>query len=383
MVTGETPPQSSIPASTSRWRGSAPGERLGGACTLISGPKTRRAAATVQSRSSRLGSGAPAILVPGFALKFWTMISWMWPWRSWISRIARSDSIRSRRVSPMPMRIPEVNGTRSSPARRSVASRTFGPLVRGPVVDAAALAEPRRSALEHDPGRYRHRTQPAKVVGGEHARIHVREEPGLLEDDPAHGDEIVDGGLVPEAGELLARRPVAELRLVAEGEERLAAAGPFAGLGDGEHFVRGEVGGAQATRGLRERAVVAHVAAKLGEGDEHLRRERGHLGVPLVADRPRGAEQALEVGRIEEIERFLGVGTPGPDPCGKSARLRRRRRAVMRPRSRSRLPHLRRAGRTLCLGLHFAPCRGAIPAIGLRVPHGVPRGVVARSVRDR
>ena len=126
MVTGETPPQSSIPASTRRVNDAVPGERLGGACTLISAPKTRRVAATVQRRSSRLGSGAPAIFVPGFARKFWTMISWMWPWRSWISRIARSDSMRSRRVSPMPMRIPVVNGTRASPPRRRVASRTSG-----------------------------------------------------------------------------------------------------------------------------------------------------------------------------------------------------------------------------------------------------------------
>ena len=36
--------------------------------------------------------------------------------------------MRSRRVSPMPMRIPVVNGIRSSPPRRRVARRTSGTL---------------------------------------------------------------------------------------------------------------------------------------------------------------------------------------------------------------------------------------------------------------
>jgi hypothetical protein len=54
-VIGETPPQSLIPAATIF--SSAPGERLGGACTLIAGPSTSRATAIVHSRSSSDGSG--------------------------------------------------------------------------------------------------------------------------------------------------------------------------------------------------------------------------------------------------------------------------------------------------------------------------------------
>ena len=46
---------------------------------FISGPSTSRAAAAVHSSSSSDGSGASAIIVPGFARKFWTITSWMWP----------------------------------------------------------------------------------------------------------------------------------------------------------------------------------------------------------------------------------------------------------------------------------------------------------------
>ena len=42
--------------------------------------------------------------------------------------MASSDSMRSRRVSPIPMRIPVVNGTASAPARSRVASLTAGSL---------------------------------------------------------------------------------------------------------------------------------------------------------------------------------------------------------------------------------------------------------------
>ena len=49
----------------------------------------------VQTWSSSDGSAAPLMRVPGLARKFWTMISWMWPWRSCRSRMASSASMRS------------------------------------------------------------------------------------------------------------------------------------------------------------------------------------------------------------------------------------------------------------------------------------------------
>ena len=51
-----------------------------------------------------------AMRVPGLGRKFCTMISWICPWASCRSRNASSASIRSRRVSPMPMRMPGGEG---------------------------------------------------------------------------------------------------------------------------------------------------------------------------------------------------------------------------------------------------------------------------------
>ncbi len=61
IVTGDTPPQSLMPASSNRGKSSY--ERLGGAWMFISGPSTSRAAAAVHRSSSSDGSGAAAIFV--------------------------------------------------------------------------------------------------------------------------------------------------------------------------------------------------------------------------------------------------------------------------------------------------------------------------------
>ncbi len=122
IVTGETPPQSSIPASSRAAKSSV---RFGGACTATSGGRISRAAAIVHRSSSSGGSGAAAIRVPGFARKFWTITSWTW---GPAAAIAASASSRSARVSPIPIRIPVVNGTFASPASRSVSRRSAGSL---------------------------------------------------------------------------------------------------------------------------------------------------------------------------------------------------------------------------------------------------------------
>ena len=56
----------------------------------------------------------------------------MWPWRSCSSASFASDAIRSSSVSPIPTRIPLVNGILSSPAAAIVSIRRAGCLVGDP-----------------------------------------------------------------------------------------------------------------------------------------------------------------------------------------------------------------------------------------------------------
>ena len=77
-VSGETPPQSSTPASSSA-RHSARSTRLGGAWTRALGPSTSRVTAMAARYSSRPRSSACRIAVSGLARKFWTITSWTAP----------------------------------------------------------------------------------------------------------------------------------------------------------------------------------------------------------------------------------------------------------------------------------------------------------------
>ena len=102
--------------------------RFGGAWIRASGPSTSRATATVAARSANSASGVDRIAVSGLARKFWMITSWMWPYSRPMRRIACRDSARSASVSPMPMRMPVVNGTPTRPASASTRSRTAGSL---------------------------------------------------------------------------------------------------------------------------------------------------------------------------------------------------------------------------------------------------------------
>jgi hypothetical protein len=121
----------------------------------------------------------------------------------------------------------------------------------------------------------------------------VRQQSGLLEHEPGAAREVLDRRLAAERSQLLARRPVTALRLVAEREERFAATGDRPGPRDLEHLLLGHVRALAASRRPGEGAVVANVPAELRQRDEDLRRVRDdraaaestRLGAELVGRR--------------------------------------------------------------------------------------------------
>ncbi len=102
--------------------------RLGGAWIRARGPMMIRDTATVAASSRNSASGIPRIAVSGLARKFWMMTSWTCPNSRAVRRIAKIESTRSARVSPIPIRMPVVNGTPTRPASSSTRSRTAGSL---------------------------------------------------------------------------------------------------------------------------------------------------------------------------------------------------------------------------------------------------------------
>ena len=93
----------------------------------------------------------------------------------------------------------------------------------------------------------------------------MRQEAGLAQDQPGHLGEIGERRFVAEPGERLARRGIAQFGLVAEGEQRLVAARLGPGAGDRQHRLGVEISGLARPRRMGEGAVMADVAAQLGQ----------------------------------------------------------------------------------------------------------------------
>ena len=221
--------------------------------------------------------------VPGFARKFWTMTSWTCPCSSPSAFSASSASIRSSRVSPIPMRIPLVNGTASSPASRIVSRRRAGSL-SGEAQCGPPFA-PSRSAvvssmipIEAETGRSA--SSSARVIT---PGLRCGQQARLLEHEPRAALEILERRRAAERAQLLARDLVAQLGLVAEREERLAAARRRTRARDREHLLLGHERALAAPRRPRERAVAADVAAERRQRDEDLRRVRDERAWPQRA----------------------------------------------------------------------------------------------------
>ena len=221
-----------------------------------------------------MGSGASAIFVPGLARKFCTITSCRWPWRSCRSRSASSASTRSRRVSPMPIRMPLVYGMARRPARSMASRRTSGSLSGEPKCGPPRCDNRALAVSSMIPCEALTSPQGEQLVVVQDAGIGVRQQARLAQHEARAMRQVGRGRGEAEPVELLACRPVAQLGLVAEREQRLVAAGQPPCLGDREHLVLAHVAALAAPRRARERAVVADVAAEVRERNEDLRRER-------------------------------------------------------------------------------------------------------------
>ena len=178
--------------------------------------------------------------------------------------------MRSSRVSPMPIRMPVVNGTRSSPAIRIVSSRAAGILV-GRAEVRAARSHSRADALS---SMMPCETDTVRSATARRASMH----PGLTcgsspvsssTSAPPRPDR--QSWCVTERVELFARSAVAQLGLVAQSEQRLLAAGRLPGRAiPAPRRARGTRGSPVARR-LRERAVVATSRHSFVSGTNTLR----------------------------------------------------------------------------------------------------------------
>src|SRR5712691_10203139 len=106
-----------------------------------------------------------------------------------------------------------------------------------------------------------------------------------------------------EPGKLIAGGAIAQLRLVAEREQGLLAAGRLSGPRDGKHLVEGQIRALVPARRMRKRAVMANVAAKLRQRNENLARIRDDRTVRGIAPAGGCAQQWVQIA-VHERQRF-------------------------------------------------------------------------------
>ena len=177
-------------------------------------------------------------------------------------------------------------------------------LVRRAVVRPALLAQPPGHRFEHDPRRHRDFAQASQLLPGHHPGIDVRQEPGLLVHAARSVHQVIDGGGEARFGEPLARRPVPALGLIAQGEQGLRASGRSPAARDRHRLVHRKVRRPNIARGFREGAVVAYVAAELGEGNEDLGGPGHDIARTAVTHAAGGLHQRVRILEPGERERF-------------------------------------------------------------------------------
>ncbi len=158
-----------------------------------------------------------------------------------------------------------------------------GMLVGRAVVHAALFTKPLAGRFEHDALAGSDRAQRGDLLARHDAGIGVRQQACLAQHQAAHRRQIFDRGLVTQRRQRIARRLVAQLRLVAQGEQRLGAARRLTGTGDGEDLLRRQVGRLAGPRPLGKGTVVADVAAQVRQRNEDLARVRDQPAVAAIA----------------------------------------------------------------------------------------------------
>ncbi len=187
--------------------------------------------------------------------------------------------VSARSVQSLPDTDQQSRGERDRQAARvsQRAQPDLRILVRAAVVSQAlGLEQPPRRGLQHHAHRRRHRLEPGQLRPAHDAGVQMRQQTGLLQHPDGHRPHVVQRRIVATLVEPLPGLVPPRLRPVTERKQRLLATQ----FGTATRHLEDLVGLHVHAGALRpqlagnrdERAVVAGVAAQMGDGNEHLAR---------------------------------------------------------------------------------------------------------------
>ena len=247
---------------------------------------------------------------------------------------ASSAAIRSSSVSPMPTRIPLVNGIFSSPAARIVVEPRLGVLGRRALVGDEVGVD----RLQHQPLRGGHLAQAGQVLLRQDAEVGVREQPALERPLADPGDVGGEVG-VPELGQLRGDARVVVGRLAGQDQQLLDVAARGA-VEDPLDLV----GLVQVRLVRRERAVLAVAPARPGERQREVARESDPSAHPAPSYAARVRMRLLLLALVLVLGGCGGGGeSERPERAGHAAARLHAQRGPRRDlrRHRPRLRHRR------------------------------------------
>ena len=222
----------------------------------------------------------------GLARKFWTMTSWMCPYRSWRSRMAiervdaLADGFADADQDARRERDAQLPGERDGPdpARGHLVGRT--------VVRHAASRSRSESVSSMMPHAHVDLAQRGQVSLDHDAGVGVRADSGDSFSTVSRRRRAGSASVVRCPCRRRNSRCAGEQRLrpVAQREQRLLGAEPAARLGERHHLVRRHRVGAGLARIAAERAVAAVVATERRQRHEDLGREGDGATATAVAE---------------------------------------------------------------------------------------------------
>ena len=155
------------------------------------------------------------------------------------------------------------------------------------MVRLARRQQSRARRLQHHPHARVDGPQLFHFLPRKNAGIGMRQQPRLFKHQLAHRPQILDGGAETALLQPLAILRIAQLRLIAQTEQRFLTPGLFSRPRHGQHFIRIHGVRLGIARLAREGTVSATIPAKVRQRNKNLARIRDYRTSARVANRTR------------------------------------------------------------------------------------------------
>ena len=134
----------------------------------------------------------------------------------------------------------------------------------------------------------------------------MREQSGFVKNQLRHVTQIGQGGVLLKLLKAITRGLVTQFGFISEGKQRFFTAGRSTIPSNFQDLLRGQIRCLQLSRYLGKRAVMAHIATQVREGDKHLARIGHGILVTNISQLCRHLHQRGSIaGRCQRQHSFV------------------------------------------------------------------------------